>query len=318
MTILLTEQDIEGLLSIEATIPVIEEAYRFAGEGTAENPARFRMPFERGFLQLGPAALHTKRVVGLKMWANFGSPLKQVWNFLFSLDTSELLAIIQAHQISKYRTSATTAVAVRHLSPESASVVGLYGTGRQAEAQLEAITKVRRVRRAVAYSRGQEGREAFCRKMSERLSIDVVPADRPEDVPTEADIVVTITKSDVPVLKGEWLTRPALVVGAGANHWHERELDEVAVAMAKLIVVDEKEQAKVEGGDLLWPIAHGLLTWDRVEELGDVVIGRVPVPAFDSGVILFEAHGLAISDIAISAEAYDRAKAAGVGREIAL
>ena len=76
MTILITEQDVEQILSVEAAIPVAEEAFRMAGEGLAENPPRFRMPFEQGFLQFGPAALRSKKVMGCKLWANFDSRLR--------------------------------------------------------------------------------------------------------------------------------------------------------------------------------------------------------------------------------------------------
>jgi len=318
MTLLITEEDVKRLLTMEAAIPVIEKMFRTAGEGGAENPPRFRMPIEKGFLQFGAGALHSDKVMGFKLWANFGSPLRQVHNFIYSTETSELLAIIQAHAIGTFRTSAATAVAVKYLTPANASVVGMYGTGRQAEGQLEAICAVRKIKTARVYSRNAANREKFCRTMSARLNIDVVAAPSPEAVPQDADIIVTITKSETPVLFGAWIKRPCLVVGAGANHWFEREIDEKVVSMAKLIVVDEKEHSKVEGGDLLWPIGHGLLRWEQVVNLGDIVVGRVKPPAFYAGVILFESHGLAIEDVAISAKAYELARAQGLGREISL
>lgn len=318
MTLLITEEEVKKMLSIKTAIPVIEEMFRSAGEGSTENPPRFRMPISKGFLQFGAGALHADKMMGFKLWANFGSPLRQVHNFLYSIESSELLAIIQAHAIGTLRTSAATAVAVRHLTAPEASVVGMYGAGRQAEGQLEAICAVRPIRRAQVYSRNAANREQFCRSMSARLGIEVTGVPSPEMVPRDADIVVTITKSEAPVLFGDWITRPCLVVGAGANHWYEREVDEKVVTMARLVVVDEKEHAKIEGGDLLWPIGHGMLRWDQVASLGDVVVGRVPVPDLRAGVILFESHGLAIEDVAISAKAYELAREQGYGSEISL
>ena len=87
---------------------------------------------------------------------------------------------------------------------------------------------------------------------------------------------------------------------------------------ADLIVVDEKEQARVEGGNLLRAVAEGRLTWDRVEELGDLVTGRVAAPDFSKVNILFESHGLAINDMAMAAKTYELARAAGIGRELEL
>jgi len=314
----LTESDIEGMLSIEAAIPIIEDCFRSSGEGNAENPARFRMPIRKGFLQFGPAALHDRDVMGFKLWANFGSPLRQVWDFLYSMQTSELLAVIQAHTISKYRTSAVTAVATKYLSRPDAQIVGLYGSGRQAEAQIEAICQVRPIDRVQVYSPTKANREAFCAKMSERLKINVVPMDSPEDVPNQADIIVTMTKSETPVLHGSWLKGPALIIGAGGNHWFEQEIDGAVVEAASLVVVDEREQAKVEGGDILWAAGHGLITWDKVENLGHVIVGRVPVPDPANNTILFESHGCAMTDVAIAAAAYDIAVQRGLGRQLEL
>jgi alanine dehydrogenase len=318
MTLLITQDDVEQLLSPELALPIIEDAFRMAGEGSTENPARFRLPLNRGFLQFGPAALHEKQVVGFKLWANFGTGPARGWNFLFSLETGDLLAILHSYTLGSLRTSATTAVATKYLSPPDAKSIGLFGTGRLAESQLKAIAGVRPIKTVYAYSRTAASREAFAREVSQRLGIEVIPVAEPERAVRDAEIVLTVTNSQTPVLHGEWLARPGLVLGIGANHWHEREIDEVVIERAKLIVVDDKEQAKVEGGDLLWPIAHGLLHWDRVEELGDIIIGRVPVPDFKTSTILFESHGLAIEDVAMSMRAYELARAKGLGREINL
>lgn len=318
MTLLITEQEVEKMLSIQAAIPVMEEVFRMAGAGTAENPPRYRMPMRKGFMQFGPGALHEKQVAGFKIWANFGSPLKQVWDFLYSMETGELLAIIQAHAISKFRTAAVTALATRYLSPPGASTVGLYGSGRQAEAQLEAVCAVRKVSGARVYSRRREKLDAFCAKMTSRLGVPVTAAERAQDVPQDADIVVAITNTETPILFGEWIRRPCLVVGAGANHWYEREIDARLVEEAKFVVVDDREHAKVESGDLLWCVGHGTLRWEQVHNLGEVVAGRVAPPDFSAGTILFESHGLAIEDVGIAAKAYELAVAQGLGTNIAL
>ena len=320
MTLLITEEDVKRLpLSIKAAIPLVENTFRLAGQGAAENPPRWRMPFRKGFLQFGPARLPTEKSAGFKLWANFGESRRgHGWDFLFSMESGDLVAIIQSYTISKYRTSAASAVAVKYLSRQDASVVGIYSTGRQAEGQLEGICAVRPIRRVHAYGRNADKRVEFCRRMSERLGIEVIPARSPEEVPQEADIVVTVTNSEVPVLFGDWLKRPAMIVAAGANHWYKRELDTAVIEKSNLIVVDEMEQAKVEGGNLLYAVAKGVLTWDRVEELGDVVNGRIPVPDRRTSTLLFQSHGLAINDMAMAAKTYELARAQGIGTEIRL
>ena len=228
------------------------------------------------------------------------------------------LPIVHSYQIGKYRTSAVSAVATKYLSPPDASTIGLYGTGRIAEAQLDAVCGVRPIKSVRVYGRRRPEREDFCRRMSTRLGIEVVPANTPEEVPHDADIVITATTSTLPILFGDWLTRPTLVLAVGANHWYKRELDGKVFEKAQLVVCDEKEQSKVESGNMLWAISHGLLTWNRVEELGDVIVGRVQLPDLKTSTIIFGSHGLAIFDVAMTVKTYELAKAGGFGTEISL
>jgi alanine dehydrogenase len=120
------------------------------------------------------------------------------------------------------------------------------------------------------------------------------------------------------VLSGDWLVKPGLVIAAGANHWYTREVDGALVKRARLIIADNKEQAQAGCGALLWAIGHGLTTWDRVKELGDVLSQSVRLPPFQESTILFASHGLGITDLAIAARAYELAKASGLGTMIKL
>jgi alanine dehydrogenase len=324
MTLLITEDDVKKLpLSIEAAIPIMEETFRMLADASVDNGPRLRMSFKNGFMQFAPGALHQKKMAGFKLWANFGRGTgvhkgSPGYDYLYSMETGELLAIIHAYLIGKYRTSAQSAVAVKYLSPPGASSIGLYSAGRIAEGQLEAVCRVRPIRRVRVYSRTAKDRIAFCERMSKRLGVEVIPANAPEEVPRDADIIITASTSEVPILFGDWITRPCLIVAAGANHWYKREIDEKVVTRADLVVVDEKEHAKIESGDLLWPIAHGLLTWNHVKDLGDVVTGRVTPPDLKQSTILFSSHGLAVTDVAMAARAYELARAQGIGTEIPL
>ena len=322
MTLLITEDDVDQVFTFEDAIAVADDVFRQAGERTAINPARFRMPLDGGFLQFGPAALLEKKVVGYKVWANFDVHLTKTpagtWNYLHSMESNELIAILQAYRVGRYRTSAVTAVAVKRLSPEGVDTMGLYGAGRHAEAQLVAVSKVRKLRLVKVYARTADKRAEFARRMSQQLGIEVVPVSKPEEACRGVQIVVCMTTAETPVLHGDWLQAPCLVVAGGANHWYKREIDGNVVRKADLVIVDEKEQAKAEAGALLWAVDHGIITWNQVEEMGDVVVGRTKVPDLARSLILFESHGLAIHDVGASFEVYQRAKARGLGRAITL
>ena len=325
MALFISEQDILKLpLSIEAAIPVMEETFRLSALGQVENGPRTRMPFRNGFMQFGPAALHDQRMAGFKLWANFGRGTgvhksgSPGYDFLYSMETGELLSVMHSYLIGKFRTSAVTAVAAKYLSPPGASRLGLYSSGRIAEGQLEAVCRVRPIKQVRVYSPTQKNREAFCERMSARLRIEVLPASTPESVPQDADIIVTASTAEQPIFFGDWLKRPCLVVAAGANHWYKREIDGKVFERSQLVVVDLKEHAKLESGNLLWAVAHGLINWDRVEELGQVITGRVPVPDFSKATILFGSHGLNTTDVAIAARTYELAKQHGIGSHIDL
>ncbi len=326
MTILITEQDVSRLaMSVKDAIPVMEKTFRMAGERTAENPPRVRMSFKNGFMQFGPAALHAEGLAGYKLWANFGrghgvkkGSTGYGHTYLHDMNSGELLAIVQAGAIGKMRTGAVTGVAAKYLTPQDASTVGIYGGGTIAEGQLEAVCAVRAIKRIRVYTRTAKNRETFCRLMSSRLGVEVSPVSSPEEVPRDADIVITASTSAAPILFGEWLTRPGLVVAAGANHWYKREIDGKVFERAHLVITDDRAQSRIESGNLMWAVGHGLVTWNRVAELGDIVAGRVTVPDLKSANILFGSHGLASTQVAIAAKTYELAKAQGIGREISL
>ena len=318
MTLLINQGEIENLLTMDTAIEVIEDLFKMAGRKQVENPARMCFPIGEGFMRFGPAVLHDWNVAGFKLWANFGSGPARGWNYLFDLGTGELLAILHSYSLGRFRTSAATAVAAKYLARPDASSVAIFGTGRLAEAQLQAIMAVRPIRSVRAYSRTRASREAFCAKVTETLKIPAIASESAEENVKDADIVLTITNSSTPVLFAKHLQRPCLVLGVGANQWYEREIDHNIVKQAALVVVDGKDQARVESGDLLYAIAHGGLTWDRVEELGDIVSGRVPVPDPAKNTIIFESHGLATEDVAVSLKAYQLAKARNLGRPVDL
>ena len=127
------------------------------------------------------------------------------------------------------------------------------------------------------------------------------------------DIVVTITTSRDPVLRGEWLTPGSLVIAAGANVASRRELDNTVLERATFVCCDWLEQARIESGDLIDPIAAGVLDWLEVHELHEVVSGELAGRQSDEDVVLFKSNGLAAWDVALGAEALRRARERGLG-----
>ncbi|HKX48360.1 MAG TPA: hypothetical protein VJM06_06815, partial [Gaiellaceae bacterium] len=130
------------------------------------------------------------------------------------------------------------------------------------------------------------------------------------------DVVVTITSSRDPVLRGEWLTAGALVAAAGANVVTRRELDNAVLERARFVCCDLLEQAKLESGDLVEPIQAGVLDWLEVHELHEVVAGEIAGRQSDDDIVVFKSNGLAAWDVGLGAEAVRLAREQGVGTEL--
>jgi ornithine cyclodeaminase/alanine dehydrogenase-like protein (mu-crystallin family) len=309
MPLYLRESDVEALLSPEDAVEAVEGCFARLGAGEAENRPRVRIGLAEGLLHVMAAADFGLEVAGLKSYTGFREGARFVV-VLFAADRPEVLALIEADRLGQLRTGAASAVAARHLAKPGALTLGLIGTGWQAEAQVECIrAAVPGVEQVVAYSRDAKRLADFC----ERFGAE--PGEYNRDA-AEQDIVVTVTTSKDPVLRGEWLQPGALVCAVGANRIESRELDNAVVERAAFVCCDSKEQAKLEAGDLAEPVERGVLDWLEVHELAEVVAGETSGRAQDDDIVLFKSLGIAAEDIAIGALAYERARERGVGVEL--
>jgi ornithine cyclodeaminase/alanine dehydrogenase-like protein (mu-crystallin family) len=255
------------------------------------------------------------KVMGYKAYTSYKGGVK-FRVFLHSIETGELLSIMDGNYMGMIRTGATTAVATKYMARIDGAQVGIFGTGWQARGQLVGVAAVRKVRRIKAYSRSAEKRKLFCNKMEKFLEIETIPAEKPEDVIGGADILITSTTSAEPVFKGEWLEGGVHINAIGGNFLFKREIDETTVRRSNIIVVESKEQSKIEAGELLPSVEKGRLRWEEVHELGEVVVGKVRGRTKDEEITLFKSLGIAIEDIAVSAHIYELAKTRGVGQKL--
>ena len=317
MPLYLTEAEVNEVLTMELALESVEEAFRLMSEGGATNPprSRIRLP-DSGLFNFMCAAAPGAGVMGLKAYGvTRGNPVR-FYVQLFSTDTGELLALLEAGDLGQVRTGAASGVATKYMARENSATVGVIGSGYQARTQLEAVCAVRPIRSAKVFSRTAERRERFATRMGERLGIDIAPVDSGEECVADADVVITMTSTNRPVLNGEWLSKGTHINAAGANHWMRRELDGNAVRRSDVIVTDEIEQAKLECGDLIYPAELGSIRWEQVRSLADVVGGTAPGRNSDSDITLFESQGLAVQDITTGIRIYQLALEKGIGSEL--
>ena len=309
MLLYLTEEEVAGLLTPADALEAVEGSFLRLASGETENVPRQRTRFEGGFLAVMWAVDQGLGLAGLKSYAASAEGVSFVV-LLFDLETTKPVAVIEADKLGQLRTGAASGVAARHLAREGASSLGVIGCGWQARSQVACIREaLPGIERVVAYCRTEERLREFCRETG-------AEAGESHSDPAGQDVVVTVTTSRDPVLRGEWLRPGALVCAVGANDPRRRELDNVVLERAAFVCCDSLENAKRESGDLIEPVEAGVLDWLEVHELQEVVSGVLPGRQADDDIVVFKSNGLAAWDVAIGSVAVERARAQGVGREL--
>jgi ornithine cyclodeaminase/alanine dehydrogenase-like protein (mu-crystallin family) len=317
MPLLLREEDVTGLLDIKTAIAAVEEVLRDQAEGQATNRPRYRVAMPTSQLHVMAAGDRRLGVYGLKAYTASRKGARFLV-LLYESETGDLLAMIEADRLGQMRTGAASGVATKYMALESADTVGIFGAGWQAESQLMAICAVRRIKSIRVYSRGREHREAFARKMTSLLRVEVTAVQCPEEAVRSQSIVVTATTAREPVLKGEWIEPGTHLNAAGSNFLSKTEVDVETIRRARIIAVDSIEQSKMESGDLLPAIDRGVISWESVTELGRIVAGRDAGRSSNQDITLFKSNGVALEDISTALRVYKLARERGLGEEIEL
>ena len=309
MTLFLSESDVQKLLSLGDAVHAVEGCFERMAAGAVHHAPRRRLELEEGRLADMAASDLQLGYAGVKTYAGFREGTAFVVA-LFSAERPELVALIEADWLGRLRTGAATAVAAKHLAREGATTLGVIGCGTQAETQVRCIrAALPALERVIAYCRTERNLREFCEK------VGAEPGESHRDAAAQ-DVVVTITTSRDPVLRGEWLQPGALVCAAGANNGASRELDNVVLERASFVCCDWLPQARVESADLIEPVETGVLDWLEVHELHEVVAGELPGRQSPDDIVVFKSNGIAAWDVAIAAAAVERARERGVGTEL--
>ena len=195
MPLYLSEDDVESLLTPADAVEAVEGSFQRLAEGLVDNRPRYRLRLEHGQLAVMAAVDHGLGVAGLKTYAAGSGGASFVF-VLFDAASQQLIAVIEADRLGRLRTGAASAVAARHLANDGAASLGVLGCGWQAEMQVACIRAVLpELSGTVAYCRTRERLEEFCRREG------ATPADSHRGA-AEQDIVVTMTTSRDPVLRG--------------------------------------------------------------------------------------------------------------------
>jgi ornithine cyclodeaminase/alanine dehydrogenase-like protein (mu-crystallin family) len=324
--LVLDNQQIRELLPMTECIELMADALAALARGEVYQPLRtiIRPPDARGLLGLMPAFRTGDRgAFGMKAICVFpenpakGKDAHQGAVMLFSHETGEMLALMNASAITAIRTAAVSAVATRLLAGEDAQQLAIIGAGVQARTHLTALAAVRPIRHARVACRNMEHAEELAREMRPRFSFPIEPVRTNEEAVRDADLIVTATSSLKPVINKDWISPGAHVNAIGTHSPNSREIDSGTMAAAR-IFTDRRESALNEAGDYLLAAKEGLVSPESiVGEIGELLIGTKPGRTSATEITLFKSLGLAIEDVACADYLYRKAKTQQAGTWIA-
>jgi len=320
--LVLDNRAIRELLPMTECIELMADALAALARGEVYQPLRtiIRPPEARGLLGLMPAYRAGEQgAFGLKAICVFpenpakGKDAHQGAVMLFSRETGELLALMNASEITAIRTAAVSAVATRLLAREDAQQLAIIGAGVQARTHLTALAAVRTIKHARVAARNIEHAHQLVREMQPNFSFPIEAVETNEQAVRDADMIVTATSSLEPVISKDWISPGAHINAIGTHSPNSREIDGATMAAAR-IFTDRGESALNEAGDYLLAAKEGLVTPASIlAEIGELLIGTKPGRTSPTEITLFKSLGLAIEDVVSADYLYNKALSQNAG-----
>jgi alanine dehydrogenase len=305
-----SEADVAGAVSITDALAAVEAGVAAVARGEAQSFVRRRHAWKGGRLHVLAAAWPARGVAGVKHYLSTrAAPGGGGFTYaLHDAASGALVAVLDAERLGALRTGALSGVATARLARPAAAALALCGAGRQALTQLLAVCAVRPIRRVRVWSPSAARREAFVAGARGRLApgVDLAAAAGVEEALDGADVVVTITSAAAPFLRATHLRLGMHVNAAGSNDPARAELAPDAVARAARVVVDARDVAEEESGDLIQARHAGLFRFADAVPLGALLVGQAEGRRGADEVTLFESQGVAIADLALAALVHER------------
>lgn len=317
MTLYLSGEDVRALSTHELTMRAARAAIEAERAGRTVVPPRLDVDLARGFLRVMPAAF--EELMGLKVMTLVKGRGTRYLILVYRQEDGALAGMLDADEVTRLRTAATTAAAGELLAPQGATTLGLIGSGFEAEGHLRAFAQLWPLERVLVHSRAPERREAFAARMSEELGICVEPAETRAAAVGEAPVSVLATKANDPVVDGADFPPGAVVLSIGSTRPDLRELDRGTLRRAAALLVDDARQVSLESGDVIDGLDSGAIDATRIVGMADPrVAPGADCFALDGerDLLAFKSVGTAIQDLALASALLEAARAAGRGRDV--
>lgn len=321
-TLLLKKEEVSRLICMSEVIDAVEEAYRAFNSDQVEQPSYVGMhlPSPRGEIDFKFGYYKANELISMKAssggftenHATFGLPSGMGTILLFDARSCALICVMDGSLITGLRTGASGAISVKALARKNATKIASIGTGNQARMQIRAISEIVKIEEIHAWSRSSDTLSRYKTEIESELGIPVVISASKKEAVEQADILVTATRGEGPLVEASWVRPGTHIVAIGTDQRGKQELEPEIFRGAK-IVVDSMAQC-CEKGETWHPLQKNIIVMDDIHaEIGEVLLGRKPGRENDEEVTIFDSTGMAIQDNTTAGRIYQNAIVRDVG-----
>ena len=322
--LVLSEKQVQSLIDLDELIAALEQAHIQYSTGKAVMPVRLVVPLPQiqGRITSMPGYLNDDRALGMKVVTYFQDNPKQnlpailATIMLFSAETGKMLSAMDGGYITAIRTACASALATKALANPDTPVLGILGAGVQARAHIQALTRVRKLRRIKLYSPSGKSARSIKEELEQPCGVPIEVVNAAEDAVRDSDLLVTVTTAKDPIVNVEWL-KPGVHINAVGSHRPDlREIDGATLKRAK-VVVDSREAVMAECGDILLALKEQSIGENAIHgEIGELLAGAKPGRTSPSEITLYKSVGIAIQDVATAQLVYRKALARSIGTNV--
>jgi ornithine cyclodeaminase len=323
--LIISKPEIKKIFSMKEAIAANKEALSLYSNNKTIAPLRthLNMPKQNGQSLFMPAYVEDLDAVGIKVVSIFPEnlqrqkPVVMAQMILLDATTGEVCAMLDGTYLTQLRTGALQGAATDLLSNKDAKIALLFGTGGQADAQIEAMLAVRNLQKIYVCGRDFEKTKSFVAQIQANYETEIIAVEEGDSVLPQADIITAATTSYTPVFDGELVKEGAHINGIGAYTPEMQELPAAIVKRANKIYFDTNEGVLAEAGDILTPLKDGIISHsDFSGEIGQVILGQILARESENEITLFKGVGTAILDVVMAQKIYQNALANNIGSEI--
>ncbi|MFQ5682508.1 MAG: ornithine cyclodeaminase family protein [Candidatus Binatia bacterium] len=347
-TTLILPKEVHGIVTMKEAILAIREGFREWGKDPQINAPRRRIHIPSGVrVSVHQGGVPVAGATGLMTHCEWVRALTDHQEYprvnhpvtvLFDAAEGELKSIIIGeitceelpHNIALtgLRTAATSAVGTDLLARKNSQKVGILGSRGQAKNHLVALSAIRDLKTVKVYSPKKDNCLRFAEEMTGLLDLEIQPVTSPREAVQGVDIVLTATNSSVPVFDGRWLepgVHVTTIVGSnvglvkgGFTKGKRREIDDATLSKSDVLAIASIQQAiQDEQGDIFDPVERGIIRWDQLIEIGEILAGRVEGRKSDEQITFFKNNaGQGVADVALGALVAKKAQEKGISRTL--